>query len=127
MLLLGAAVMVVLFGVATGWVLSGNSKLTFGNKEQVVPGSEVSEKEAGITDEDTFSDTATGMLEAGGINGEGTHTLKQNDDPSKDVALTSTIIDLDGYVGRKVQVWGQTLSAEKASWLMDVGKLRRLD
>src|SRR3990167_10963907 len=123
--MLVGAIVVVLLGTYTGWALSGSA--SSGSGQTVVPGSKVADKEAGISDESTFSDTATGTLEEGGIEGVGTHTLKQNDDPSKDVALTSTIIDLDSYVGRKIQVWGQTLSAQQVSWLMDVGKLRVLD
>jgi hypothetical protein len=32
-------------------------------------------------------------------------------------------VDLDKYVGKKVKVFGQTLAAQKAAWLMDVGRV----
>ena len=41
--------------------------------------------------------------------------------------MISSVIDLDQYVGKKVEVWGLTLDAVKASWLMDVGRLKVLE
>jgi hypothetical protein len=38
--------------------------------------------------------------------------------------LTSTVIDLASFEGKKVKVWGQSLSGRKAGWLMDVGKVK---
>ncbi len=43
------------------------------------------------------------------------------------VYLTSTVIDLESFAGKKVQIWGETTSAQKAGWLMDVGKVKVLD
>jgi hypothetical protein len=31
---------------------------------------------------------------------------------------------LDSFVGKKVEVSGQTLAAEHAGWLMDVGRIK---
>jgi hypothetical protein len=42
----------------------------------------------------------------------------------KYVYLTSTVIDLQSFVGKKVKVWGETLSGLHAGWLMDVGKIK---
>lgn len=121
MVYLIAAVIVVLGGVFSGWKFSGGA---LGSGNTVVPGSKVAETEAGITDESVFKDTAEGVLEEGGIDGDGTHTLVRTGGESKNVALSSTVIDLDSFVGKKVQIWGQTLTAEEAFWLMDVGKLK---
>ncbi len=119
-------VFVVLAGVGTGWFLSGGAlaKKTGIPQGQGAPGAKEGANEAGIADESTFSDMAEGTLEKGGIEGDGTHTLVRNGGPSKYVALTSTVIDLDSFAGKKVQVWGQTLTAQKAPWLMDVGKIK---
>jgi len=38
----------------------------------------------------------------------------------------SSIVDLDQFTNKKVKVWGQTMQAEKASWLMDIGKIELL-
>lgn len=122
MVYLVAAIIVVIGGVFSGWKFSGGALGSTSNA--VVPGSKVEETEAGITDESIFKDTAEGTLQKGGIDGDGTHTLIRGNDKTKHVALSSTVIDLDSFVGKKVQVWGQTLTAEEAFWLMDVGKLK---
>ncbi|HNQ31657.1 MAG TPA: hypothetical protein PKG71_04090 [Candidatus Woesebacteria bacterium] len=80
------------------------------------------ETKAGIIDKKTFTDTATGVLREGGIDGEGSHHLERG---AKDQTayLTSSTVDLSTYIGKKVQVWGQTNTAQKAGWLMDVGSV----
>lgn len=116
-------ILVILAGVGTGWKLSGTSTASETSTTSA-PVTNVTGNEAGVSDESTFKDTAEGTLEKGGIDGDGTHKLLRNAGPTKDIALTSTVIDLDSYVGKKVQIWGQTLTAQKATWLMDVGKLK---
>jgi len=34
---------------------------------------------------------------------------------------------LDQFVGRKIQIWGETYKAQKAGWLMDVGRVKILE
>ncbi len=79
------------------------------------------EKTVGIVDKKTFKDSAEGILKEGGIDGEGNFHLERPGGESQNVYLTSTTVDLSFYVGKKVRVWGQTFSSEKAGWLMDVG------
>jgi hypothetical protein len=117
-----AAFLVVASGVATGYFLSG--KTLGGGQKEAVPGVTTSTKEAGLADEATFRDSAEGVLEVGGVDGEGTHHLVRDGGESQYVYLTSTVIDLESFVGKKVTVWGETISARKAGWLMDVGKLK---
>lgn len=78
-------------------------------------------KTAGIVDKSTFKDSAEGTLKEGGIDGEGNFHLVRPGGESQNVYLTSTTVDLSLYVGKKVKVWGQTFTGEKAGWLMDVG------
>lgn len=85
------------------------------------------DKEVGINDTETFKDTAEGTLVEGGIDGEGTHHLDRDLGESKYVYLTSTAINLDNFIGKKIQVWGQTIAGKKAGWLMDVGRVKVLD
>jgi hypothetical protein len=120
-----AVVLVVLAGVGTGWLLSGGPQSLKGT--QSVPGAKKTANEAGLADEKTFRDSAEGVLEEGGINGEGTHHLVREGGSSQNVYLTSTVIDLQSFVGKKVTVWGETISAKKAGWLMDVGKIKVVD
>lgn len=110
--------LVVLIGVGTGWLLTKNKGLS-----TVAPGAKNTAKVAGIEDTSTFKDSAEGLLEEGGVNGEGQYHLTRSGGVSQNVYLTSTSVDLSLFVGKKVKVWGQTLSARKAGWLMDVGKI----
>lgn len=119
---------ILIVGVGSGYLLSGSKggKL-LGVASDGVPGAKVTSNEAGLADEATFKDTAEGVLEDGGINGEGTHHLVRTGGASQNVYLTSTVINLSDFVGKKVQVWGQTITARKAGWLMDVGKVKVID
>jgi hypothetical protein len=74
----------------------------------------------------TFKDTATGVIQKGGINGVGTHTLIRDGGPSQSASLTSSTVDLDLFVGKKVEVKGETNAAAKTGWLMDVGSIKIL-
>lgn len=80
----------------------------------------------GVDDTKQFPDTAEGNLKEGGIDGEGEYHLERPGGESQNVYLTSSAIDLSQFVGKKVKVWGETFAAEKAGWLMDVGKLEVL-
>ena len=77
----------------------------------------------GLPAEKVLRDSAEGTLEGGGIDGEGTHKLIRPGGVSQTVYLTSSILDLEQYVGKKVKVWGEKFAAKKAGWLMDVGKV----
>jgi hypothetical protein len=118
------AFLIVLAGVGTGWFLSGKTMTSESSQPQVSSQVTNSPSEAGIADESTFRDTAEGTLQSGGINGEGTHHLDRGLGEAKYVYLTSTVIDLDQFIGKKVQVWGETIRAKTAGWLMDVGKIK---
>lgn len=80
----------------------------------------------GSDDVSLFKDSAEGVLEAGGIDSEGTHKLIRPGGESQTVYLTSSVIDLNKFVNKKVRIWGETFAAQKAGWLMDVGRLEAL-
>ena len=84
-------------------------------------------KEAGIKDEKAFSDNAIGRLEVNDENGEGSHKLIRPGGKSQTAYLTSSVIDLNQFTGKCVQVWGQTFTAQKAGWFLDVGRVKLLD
>lgn len=127
-LVLGVVV-IISFGVVSGWLLSRVGLSTKeGLQSQVGEGQKPQKgEEFGVQDKDTFSDHAIGEISEGGVNGEGTHHLLREGGPSQTVFLFSSVLSLDDFIGRKVEVWGETFSAEKAGWLMDVGKLKVLD
>lgn len=72
----------------------------------------------------TFADSATGTIKSGGVNGEGTHTLERSGGVTQNAALTSSVVDLDLFVGKQVEVKGETNKSNKAAWLMDVGSIK---
>lgn len=108
----------VIIGAVLGFGFSRFNKKTTNNSSSVVKNTAQS---AGIVDKKTFKDSADGILREGGIDGEGNFHLERPGGVSQNVYLTSTTVDLSGYIGKKVKVWGQTFTAQTAGWLMDVG------
>lgn len=127
--LIPVVILIIGLGIGTGYFLAGRNRVetTAGGAGIVSPSAIVKGAEFGLKDESTFRDTATGVIEAGGIDGEGTHQLLREGGPSQTVYLISSVLDLDQFVDKKVQVWGETNKAQKAAWLMDVGKVKILE
>lgn len=122
LMLVVIGVLVVLAGVGTGWLMAGKPK---GSGSPVASGATVSDKEAGIdVSKQENLDEAEGVLKEGGLNGEGTHHLERDGGPSQNIYLTSTVIDLQSFVDKKVQIWGETNSTQEAGWFMDVVKVK---
>lgn len=119
---------IVLAGVASGYGLNIVSGGSLGIKSSTEV-SETGVKEGdviGSEDEKTFKDKAIGVMEKGGIDGEGSHHLLRSGGPDQTAYLTSSIVDLDLFVGHQVEIWGETFAAQKAGWLLDVGRVRVL-
>lgn len=123
--IIGVFVFMVGFGVITGYFISGGKKSTSGTSVATVP--TVSGKNVyGSSDTKTFKDTATGTVEKGGINGEGTHKLLREGGASQTACLVSSVLDLDQFVGKKISINGTTMDAKQCPWLMDVGRVEVL-
>ena len=125
-----SAVLVVGLGVFTGSKIpkvfskKGTVEIERGGvipKEEIKKGREFGVKDPGK------ADTAIGVVEKGGIDGEGTHKLLREGGPSQNIYMTSSVLDLDSFVGSKIQIWGETMKAQKAGWLMDVIKAKIVD
>ena len=118
----------VLAGTMTGFgAFKLKNKNVSGNEMQNVT---IEDKNAikngdvfGVQDKDTFADSATGYIEKGGVEGEGSHRLLREGGASQTVALTSSVVDLEKLVGTEVKLYGETHKAEKAGWFMDVGRV----
>lgn len=117
----------LLLGALSGYALyrkntEGKVRLAGKNVEVVQ-----NQTEEGVKDAATFRDTASGTLQEndGKITNEGAYILVR-DGPSQNVYLTSSVVDLGKYVGKKVQIWGETFQGQKAGWLMDVGRIKVL-
>lgn len=118
-LIIGVYAALILLGIGTGYLLSRSGVVG----SPGAPATINTGKAAGSSDLTTFKDTATGVIQKGGTDGEGTHSLIRDGGPSQTVTLMSSVVDLDQYVGKKVKVFGQTMAAKKAAWLMDVGRV----
>ncbi len=125
---IGLSFGVVFLGILAGWFLSGNKMTTRslgdGDTVKTSGGDAV---EAGAGDESQFPETAEGTLREGGVKGEGTHYLERPGGVSQNAYMVSTSLDLSPFVGKKVKVWGKTISGVNAGWLLDVGKIRVLE
>jgi hypothetical protein len=133
------AVMAVV-GIVFGYVFSTFSKntslpstLTGSNSSGIIPIESVTSSKDLVVgkvygdSEKAFKDIATGVIEKGSINGEGTHILNREGGASQRASLTSSAVDLDLFVGKKVEVKGQTNASTKTSWLLDVGSVKILE
>ena len=123
-LILGVgALLVIVVGVGSAWLIS-TKLMSKSAATAKVPGSVVTSTSAGMLDPSIKYDMATGMMVDGGISGEGTQHLDRDGIPAHFVYMTSSVVDLSSFVGKKVQVWGQTEASKKAGWLMDVSKVQ---
>ncbi len=124
----------LVFGTATGLGINLLTKKqkrsdqvnTTTPKELVVTDkSSIKERDVfGSQNANNFKDMAEGYLEIGGHKeGEGTHKILRPGGISQNVYLTSSITDLTQFEGMTVKVWGETFNAQKAGWLMDVGRV----
>jgi len=118
-------VVVALLGLGAGY---GIANFTSTNGTSIIPAAlnpnaPAKGKTFGSSDTKTFKDMAEGTLKDGGIDGEGQYHLVRPGGDSQNVYLTSSSVDLSQFLGRKIKVWGQTQAAQKAGWLMDVGKV----
>lgn len=123
------AILIIGLGAATGYLLS-SKKTSLGQetvKKEVSSGELAAGTVFGSDDTKTFKDITEGILKSGGIDGEGSHHLERAGGESQNVYLTSSIVDLDQFIDKKIKVWGETNKAKKAGWLMDVGRVEILE
>lgn len=126
-LIIGALIAIAA-GVGTGYgsfklYAQSNNVLTEPIEKVATEGSIKEGDVFGSNNTDNFKDDATGYLEAGGLDGEGTHRLLRPGGPAQTVYLTSSVTDLSKLEGMEVKVWGETFKGQKAGWLMDVGRV----
>lgn len=123
-LLIGVVVASVTLGILSGYVLS-----TKGGAQVTSLPTMGAPKTAG-QDSRTFRDFAEGVIKQKPVPKdadeytEGTHILERQG--AVPVALTSSVIELSKYEGKKVKVFGETQKALTEGWLMDVGKVEEI-
>lgn len=121
---LGILIASIILGGVTGYLLSqGTGKATSNG----ATASNGKPPKSAQQDTRTFRDFASGMIQKrpvpkdSGEYVEGTHLLVREN--AAQVALTSSVVDLSQYEGKKVKVFGESQKAIKEGWLMDVGKV----
>lgn len=121
-------IFIAVLGIGTGYALSLFAATT-GTKVPLLPTqeSELKGQTFGSDDTSTFKDTAEGELKEGGIDGEGQYHLVRPGGDTQNVYLTSSLVDMSKFLNQKIKVWGETQKAEKAGWLMDVGRVEVLE
>ena len=121
---------VVAAGAVSGYFLAKGKVANIGGvtpKEQKV---EPGKPPPPQLDTQTFRDRAVGVIEKNDLGdkyAQGTHKLAREGGPSQTAYLVSSVVDLNLYLGKKVEVWGETFSSAQVGWLMDVGKVNAVD
>ena len=124
-ILLSILAISVILGSITGYTMSKK-----GVSSGVLSKLPTQSPKTALQDTRTFRDFAEGTLRARpasknpGEYVEGSHMLAR--DGAYPVALTSSVIDLSQYEGKKVKVYGETQKALKEGWLMDVGRVEEI-
>lgn len=119
-------IVMILIGVGVGYGASFFSAKTGTSfvPKALNPNAPVVGKMYGNGDTSIFKDTAEGVLQNGGLDGDGQYHLVRSGGTSQYVYLTSSTLDLSQFINQKIKVWGQTQAAQHAGWLMDVGKVQ---
>ena len=119
----------IILGVGTGFVLAQATPTKTSSSLSETKENSVAEHTEQVQQKDaaSFRDKAEGVIEnndaSDGENfASGTHKLIRGDE-SQTAYLTSSVLDLNEYVGQKVTVYGETFSSSQVGWLMDVGRV----
>ena len=119
-------VVIVALGIGTGLVASSVQKAKAQNHKAVSLEEEELNPQQQESFAQTFRDEAEGTIEKNDDldkYAQGTHKLLRSGGESQTAYLTSSVLDLNEYVGKKVKVFGETFGSSQVGWLMDVGKV----
>jgi len=124
-------IVIILAGVVSGYFLANRGVTTSEEVTELLGGAQMVQgpKEVGIKDETLFPDSAQGRIEINDSEEvtEGSHKLIRPGGESQTAYLTSSVLDLNQFRGKCVQVWGETFAGQQAGWLMDIGRVKVLD
>ena len=118
-------VVVIAAGIFSGLVFSSRNKNTKSQAKAAIDEEQLSGEQKQSFAQ-TFRDEAEGTIEKNDKldkYAQGTHMLIRPGGESQTAYLTSSVLDLDEYVGKKVKVFGETFGSSQVGWLMDVGKV----
>ena len=114
------ALLVVGTGVGVGYLISPKNPQVAGSSMEIVQ----TDKQAGVNNPKVYKDVAKGKMDKNENGIAGTHKLLREGGPGQTVYLVSSVVDLDQFVGKNVEVWGETQRVQKVSWFMDVGLVK---
>lgn len=118
-------VIVVSLGIISGLLLSSKSKGSQSSGDGALSEENLSGEQKQSFNQ-TFRDQAEGVIEKNDDldkYAQGTHKLIRPGGEDQTAYLTSSVLDLDEYNGKKVKVFGETFGSSQVGWLMDVGKV----
>lgn len=121
-------IVVVAAGILSGLILSSRKK-TLQTQESAIAEEELNPQQKESFTK-TFRDQAEGVIEKNDKldkYAQGTHMLIRPGGESQTAYLTSSVLDLDQYLGKKVKVYGETFGSSQVGWLMDVGKVELVE
>src|SRR3990172_1129159 len=118
-------VVVVAAGIFSGLVFSSRNKNAKSQAKAAIDEEQLTGEQKQSFAQ-TFRDEAEGTIEKNDKldkYAQGTHKLIRPGGEDQTAYLTSTVLDLDEYVGKNVKVFGETFGSSQVGWLMDVGKV----
>src|SRR3989344_3932483 len=118
-------VVVIAAGIFSGLVFSSRNKNTKSQAKAAIDEEQLSGEQKQSFAQ-TFRDEAEGTIEKNDKldkYAQGTHMLIRPGGESQTAYLTSSVLDLDQYEGKKVKIYGETFGSSQVGWLMDVGKV----
>ncbi|OGD95243.1 hypothetical protein A3F02_03170 [Candidatus Curtissbacteria bacterium RIFCSPHIGHO2_12_FULL_38_9b] len=122
-------ILIITIGVISGLVMSSVNKAKNLQSSGVQDPENLSpEVKESFTQ--TFRDESEGIIEKNDQldkYAQGTHKLIRPGGESQTAYLTSSVLDLDTYLGKKVKIFGETFGSSQVGWLMDVGKVEILN
>jgi len=118
-------VILISAGILTGLVLSSRNKNKVIQQSAALDESKMNPQQKKAVQVVT-RDSAEGTIQKNDQfekTAQGQWKLIRPGGDSQTAYLTSSFMDLDQYVGKKVKVYGETLGSDKVGWLMDVARV----
>ncbi len=115
-------VVIIAVGLLSGLVLASRQKSQV--NPQAAGASGEAQQKVSESFSQTFKDQTEGTIQKNDKlekYAQGTHKLIRPGGDSQTAYLTSSVLDLDQYLGKKVKVYGETFGSSQVGWLMDVG------
>ena len=115
-------------GIFTGLMFSSLNKSKANQKNAISEEELTPEIKENLSQ--TFKDEAEGTVEKNDDfdkYAQGPWKLIRAGGESQTAYLTSSVMDLDEFIGKKVKVYGETFGSDQVSWLMEVGKVEVIE